>query len=126
MESNRIYGLSEQIAATGGAIAKGPIAGVGLGVGSRLVKKYGDSIAASSANRIGQILDKNPKALGAFSKPLLWAAGRSPQQFASAVNSMMKKPEFKKKLMEIEKSEGFTPVLGDENRPSGREPSGDR
>lgn len=121
-QANRIYGLSEQIGTMAGTVAKGPVAGLGLGVANRVIKKYGDSTASAVADKLSKILSSNPKALGAFADPLRKAASVSPQRFSVQVNLMLKKPEFQRALDMIPEIEAM-PAVGDGNSGASRSPS---
>lgn len=121
-ESNRIFGLSEQIAMGSGLATGGPIAAVPLGIASRVVKKYGDSVAATTADKLSKIISTNPKALGVFAEPLLKAASISPQRFSVQLNMMMKRPDFKKAI-ELLPELNSMPLAEDSSPGPSRSPS---
>jgi hypothetical protein len=118
-EGNRILGLSEQIAGATGLATGGPATAIPLGLLARGVKKYGDSVAATAADKVSKIIESNPEMLGTFADPLIKAAKISPQRFSAQVGMMLKKPEFKKALEMLPQE-----FVADENSPGpSRSPS---
>jgi len=107
-ESNAAFGLRERISTGVGATVGGMIGGIpGAAVGATLggittkaARQYGTPFVAIATNRVARALEANPKLLGSFADPLLKAA-TSPKELTIMVNSMMKDPEFKKKIDKI-------------------------
>ncbi len=111
-ESNASFGLRERMAGGIGAIVGGGVgaslggpmgAAIGAGVGGGLnaittkaARQYGTPFVAMTANKIAKKLIENPGSLGKFSETLIKASEVSPAEFVSAVNLMMKDPEYKK------------------------------
>ena len=111
-ESNASFGLRERMAGGIGAIVGGGVgaslggpmgAAIGAGVGGGLnaittkaARQYGTPFVAMTANKIAKKLIENPGSLGKFSESLIKASEVSPAKFVSAVNLMMKDPEYKK------------------------------
>ena len=116
-ESNAAFGLRERISGGAGGVVGsligssigGPVgaaigAGVGGGLGTistKVARQYGTPFVAITANKVARALERNQNALGALSKPLI-EASNNPEMFVAAVNSMMKKPEFKRKIETLE------------------------
>jgi hypothetical protein len=113
-ESNAAFGLRERISggvgATVGAMIGGPVgAGVGAVTGAittKVARQYGTPFVAMTANKVARALEKNQDAIGKFSRPLIDAATKSPKEYVATINLMMKDPEFKRKLNEIEIGDG--------------------
>lgn len=115
--SNGAFGLRERISGgVGGAIGSytgaamagpaGAVVGglVGGGIGSistKVARKYGTPYVAISANKIAKALARNQGALDKFSDPLIKAAEKSPKEFVNAVNILLSKPEFKRKVRNL-------------------------
>lgn len=105
-ESNAAFGLRERIqGGLGGVIGAsvggvpGAIAGAAIGsISTKVARQYGTPFVAITANKAARMLENNPQALGKFSDALTKAANVSPKEFVSAVNLMIKEPEFKEKL----------------------------
>jgi hypothetical protein len=110
-ESNAAFGLRERISggvgATVGAMIGGPVgAGVGAVTGAittKVARKYGTPFVAMTANKAARALEKNQEALGKFSKPLIDAA-KDPKKYVATINLMLKDPEFKKSIKELDRS----------------------
>lgn len=106
--SNAAFGLRERISGGTGAVVGGMIGGlpgaaIGGVVGSmttKIARNYGTPFVAIAANRAAKALENNKALLGKFADPLIKAT-TSPKEFVAAVDLMMKDPEFKKKVQEI-------------------------
>lgn len=119
--SNAAFGLRERIsggigtglgASIGSSIggpagaAIGGVVGGGLGaISTKVARKYGTPFVAITANKIAKALSKNQRALDVFSDPLIKASQKSPKEFVNAVNILISKPEFKKKVRELKVEE---------------------
>lgn len=107
-QSNAAFGLRERISGGAGAVVGGMIGGVPgavaggvLGsISTKVAKEYGTPFVAIAANRAARALEANSALLGKFTEPLIKSA-TSPKEFVSAVNLMLKDPEFKKKIDSI-------------------------
>jgi len=103
-ESKAAFGLRERLQSGVGAVVGGMVGGVpgaiaGGAIGSvatKAARQYGTPIVARSANKIGQILEKNPQLLGKFAQPLMESLKNSPKEFAAVLTNFMQDPEFKK------------------------------
>lgn len=112
--SNAVFGLRERMASGAGAVVGGLVGqniggpvgaavGAGLGAGintisTKIARSYGTPFVALTANKVAEQLKRNPKALGVFSEPLIKAAEISPKEYVTAIELMLKKPEFKRLL----------------------------
>lgn len=107
-QSNAAFGLRERISGGAGAVIGGMVGGVPgavaggvLGsISTKVAKEYGTPFVAIAANRAARALESNSALLGKFTEPLMRSA-TSPKEFVSAVNLMLKDPEFKKKIDSI-------------------------
>lgn len=107
-ESNAAFGLRERIStgtgAVVGSIIGGPVgtaAGAVLGgISTKVARQYGSPFVAITANKVARALENNKEALGKFSKPLIEAASK-PEKYVASINLLMKDPEFKKSLNEM-------------------------
>jgi len=101
--TNTNFGIREGFGAGIGALVGSSAGPVGTAAGAALggltantLKKYGSPFVAMTANKIAKKLIENPGSLGKFSEALIKASEVSPAEFVSAVNLMMKDPEYKK------------------------------
>lgn len=109
-EANSAFGLRERISggvgATIGAVVGGGVPGAIIGgtlgsISTKVARQYGTPFVAITANKVARALEKNQDALGKLSKPLIDAAG-NPEKFVASINLMMKDPEFKKRLNDLD------------------------
>lgn len=89
------------MAGPAGAVVGGLVGG-GIGsISTKVARKYGTPYVAISANKIAKALARNQGALDKFSDPLIKAAEKSPKEFVNAVNILLSKPEFKRKVRNL-------------------------
>jgi hypothetical protein len=106
--SNAAFGLRERISGGTGAVVGGMVGGIpGAAIGgvigsmtTKVARNYGTPFVALAANRAAKALENNKELLGKFADPLIKAA-TSPKEFVAAIDLMMKDPEFKKKVQNI-------------------------
>lgn len=106
--SNAAFGLRERMSGGTGAVVGGMMAGApGAAIGgitgaitTKAARAYGSPMIAIASNRVARALENNKALLGKFSDPILKAA-TSPKEFVTAVELMMKDPEFKAKVQKI-------------------------
>lgn len=108
-EGNTSFGIREGFGSVlggmlGTAVA-GPLGtapGMALGaITTNYARKHATPFVAMTANKVARALENNKDAIGKFSKPLIDSAS-NPQKFVATVNALMKDPEFKKNLNEME------------------------
>jgi hypothetical protein len=108
-EANAAFGLRERMgggtgavvgAIVGGGIPGAIAGGIAGAVTTKVARQYGTPFVALTANKIAKALDRNPELLGRFANPLIESA-KHPEKFVAAVNALMKKPEFKAHLQEM-------------------------
>jgi hypothetical protein len=108
--SNAAFGLRERISGGVGATIGGMIGGIpGAAAGAvlgtintKLARQYGTPFVAMTANKVARALEKNSNAIGKFSQPLIDSA-KNPEKFVASINMLMKDPEFKKSVNEMDK-----------------------
>ena len=106
--SNAAFGLRERISGGAGAVVGGMIGGIpGAAVGgvvgsitTKIARNYGTPFVAIASNRVARALERNKDILGKFADPIIKGA-TSPKEFVATIESMLKDPEFKKKVQGI-------------------------
>lgn len=96
---NQSFGLTDKILfagdiASGGVGVKGAL----LAGANKVLRERGNSAAAVSLTKLGDILEKSPELLGAFKDPLAKAMKEGPSAFAAAHLLFMKDPEYRKTI----------------------------
>lgn len=82
VRSNRDYGLSTGMATMAGLVDGGVVTGVTYGSINNFLRKYGSSLQATGGNKLANMLETQPQALGQYAAPLEEALRRGPRQFA--------------------------------------------
>jgi hypothetical protein len=130
-ESNAAFGLRERISGGAGAVvgsligtsmggpvgtAVGAAAGTALGtISTKVARQYGTPFVAMTANKVAKALQNNQNAIGKFSAPLIKSAN-NPKEFVAAINLMMKDPEFKKQVNQLNGVEEYPVYRGPAKR----------
>lgn len=103
--SNELIGLKDLAAATAGAAAGGGPGGVALGAASKFMRKYGATLQATGADKLAQILEKSPTALGKFGAQIEAAYTKSPIALLVTHRALMKDPDYRNLLENFETEE---------------------
>lgn len=63
---NKMFGLTDTIAGSGGAVAGGPVGLLGTVLGKKAVEKYGYQTGAVAADKLSKILKESPEMFGKY------------------------------------------------------------
>lgn len=97
-QSNRGISLTDTIAGVGGFASGGPVQGLALGAANKFIRKYGSSLKAVGSDKLADILEKSPQALGRFADPLEKAAKNGGPALVAAHMALMKDPEYRRTI----------------------------
>jgi hypothetical protein len=100
--SNRTISLTDTIAGVAGGVSGGPLTGMALGAGNKMLRKYGDSVGAVALSKVAETLEKAPVVLGRFG-PILDAAAKR-GSLPSAHLELMKEPDYQRLIQSLESS----------------------
>lgn len=100
-QANKTISLTDTIAGVGGMAGGGPVGAIALGVGNKLIRRYGDSLAAVGATKAAEVLEKAPMLLGKFAGVLNTAAKNG--SLPATHVELMKDPDYRRILDNIEK-----------------------
>lgn len=100
--ANRTISLTDTIAGVGGMAAGGPVPALALGAANKLVRKYGDSLAAVGAMKTAEALEKTPAVFGKFASVLENAARNG--TLPATHLELMKDPDYRRISENLEKS----------------------
>lgn len=82
--ANRDYGLTTAIATNAGLVTGGAPGAVAMGTINNLARKYGSSVQADFAWKLGTLLERQPEAFGKYGPDLRNALRQGTQQFLIA------------------------------------------
>lgn len=111
-QGNNEFGLPDIIIGAGGLASGSPGAAVALGGGSKLARKYGDSVMSVGARKAAEIIEKTPRLFGRFAKILEDAANKGAPALESTHLALMKEPDYRAILENFEKSQAIKRRLG--------------
>lgn len=100
--ANRTISLTDTIAGVAGGVGGGPLAGIALGAGNKLMRQYGDSVSAVALNKVASTLERAPGFFGRFGPALESAAKRG--SLPSAHLELMKEPDYQRLVRSLESS----------------------
>jgi hypothetical protein len=102
---HRDLSLTDYLAALQGGDShsvEGGLKKVALAAGNKLARERGNSVLASTANKVSQLLQSDPKALGKFAAPLTAAAQRGNKAVMATHAILMQDPEYRSLVGEDE------------------------
>lgn len=112
--ANRDYGLTTAIATNAGLLAGGAPGAVAMGALNNAARKYGSSVQATFAWKLGNLLEKQPEAFGKYAPQLREAMRRGTQQFLIANEVVAKDdPQYAQFLEQMIQQEAGANARGD-------------
>lgn len=102
VRSNRGFGLTDTIMASGGIASGNPVQGLALGGLNNLARRFGSGLKAKGADALADILSKAPNQLGAFGAQLERAATAGTNSLLATHAALMKDPNYKRILKDFE------------------------